>query len=179
MKSKIFTTKAVLVIGFLALLFVQTAFLSDQAMAGMFGFFKRYDVHLSPAVHGQVKLDGEPMANLEVYRELFYEKKYMDKTTTDAEGRFHFPEKNIKSRNPGKLFGETHVTQVLTVDHGQDTHLLWRTSTTRIEPSKVITDKLASLNCDLENSEELHHFQMHENPDFTHDVSSICRWDNL
>jgi len=68
----------------------------------MFGFLKRYDVHLSPEVHGQVKLDGKPMANLEVYRELTYRDDFIDKTVTDFEGRFYFPEKNIRSRIPGR-----------------------------------------------------------------------------
>ena len=153
-------------------------FTSNQVMADMFGFFKRYDVHLSPEVHGRITLDGKPVPGLKVYRELFYEKRYVDQTTTDSDGYFSFPEKEIKSSAPGKLFGETHVTQVITADHQEETYLLWRTSTSRIKPSEEITKKLKSLHCDLNTPEKLQHFPMAEHPSFTHNVSSICRWPN-
>lgn len=168
--------KRALAIVAVALALTPIALTSSQVMADMFGLFKRYDVHLSPEVQGRITLDGKPMSGLKVYRELFYEKRHVDTATTGSDGSFSFPEKEIKSSAPGKLFGETHVTQVITVDHQDETYLLWRTSTSRIKPSAEITKKLESLNCDLKTPEELHHFPMAEHPSFTHDVSSICRW---
>lgn len=168
--------KPALAIAFTALALILIPLTPSQVMADMFGFLKRYDVHLSPEVHGRITLDGEPMAGLTVYREMFYEKRRVDTTNTDSDGFFNFPQKDIKSSAPGKLFGETHVTQVITVDYKEETYLLWRTSTSRIKPSAEITKKLGSLECDLTMPEKLQHFPMAEHPSFTHDVSSICRW---
>lgn len=142
----------------------------------MFDLLKRYDVELSPEVRGRVSIEGVPLPNLEVYRELFYEERYLEKAYTDSEGRFTFPKKSIKSRSPGKLFGETHITQVITVDHNDAPYLLWRTSTTRLETPKVLRSKLEKLDCDLTWPEKLQHFEVRENPSFTHNIRSICRW---
>jgi hypothetical protein len=36
----------------------------QQAKTDMFSWFKKYDVHLSPAVYGQITLDGEPLHSI-------------------------------------------------------------------------------------------------------------------
>lgn len=142
----------------------------------MFSFFKRYDVHLSPEVHGRITLNDEPMANLEIFRELHYGKEYLDNTLTDAEGEFYFPEKIIKSSIPGKPFDETRTIQVITVDYENRVYLLWHTATGSTEPRKVLVERLRRLDCDLGNTEIMQHFQMHENPSFEHHIGGICRW---
>ncbi len=38
----------------------------------MFGFFKKYDAHLSPEVSGKILLNGQPLAGVKVERELCY-----------------------------------------------------------------------------------------------------------
>ncbi|MEQ6886293.1 DUF6795 domain-containing protein [Salicola sp. Rm-C-2C1-2] len=149
---------------------------SSEVMADMFGWFKRYDVHLSPEVKGRILEDGEPIADVDVYRELIYAEHYMEKTVTDSEGRFSFPEKTIRSREPGKLLGVEHITQSITADHGQKTYLLWRTTSTSTTPERVIVEKLNHMECDLSNAETLHHFTIAEHPNFTHNVRGICRW---
>ena len=149
---------------------------SSEVMADMFGWFKRYDVYLSPEVKGRILKDGEPVADVEVYRELMYAKHYIEKTVTDSEGRFSFPEKTIHSREPGKLLGTEHITQSITADYGQKTYLLWRTTSTSRTPEKVIVEKLSHMECDLTNPEEMHHFTIAEHPDFTHNIRGICRW---
>ncbi|WP_218668185.1 DUF4198 domain-containing protein [Vreelandella utahensis] len=149
---------------------------SSEVMADMFGWFKRYDVHLSPEVKGRILKDGEPVADIEVYRELMYAKHYTEKTVTDSDGHFSFPEKNIRSREPGKLLGVEHITQSITADYGPKTYLLWRTTTTSRTPEKVIEEKLSHMECDLANPEKMHHFTIAEHPDFTHNIRGICRW---
>lgn len=170
--------KAGLSAGLVTLLLVQASLLSTQAVAGMFGFLKRYDVHLSPEVHGSVTLDGKPMANLEVYRELHYGKNYIDKTVTGSDGRFSLPEKNIRSRIPGRLIDETRLRQVVSVYYDNKPYLLWYAVTDRIKEEKVVMEKLSTLDCDLKTPETSQHFVRHENPSFTHDISSICRWES-
>lgn len=56
-------------------------------------------------------LNGQPLEEVLVSRELHYDKEYVDKTTTDAEGNFRFTEKNIRSRIPGGLW-EMRTRQV-------------------------------------------------------------------
>lgn len=144
----------------------------------MFGFFRRYEVHLSPEVKGHIVAGGKPLEGAEVYRELFYEEYYVDKAVTDPEGRFSFPQKIIRSRGPGKLFGETHITQVITVDYQGATYLLWRTSTTNLITPQVLAEKLHSLYCKLETPEELQHFPARERPSVTHNIRTVCRWNS-
>ena len=43
---------------------------STQAATTMFGLFKKYDVHLSPEVHGVITNNGEPVVGLKVFRGL-------------------------------------------------------------------------------------------------------------
>ncbi|WP_148275662.1 DUF6795 domain-containing protein [Rheinheimera nanhaiensis] len=148
---------------------------SQQVMADMFSWFKKYDVHLSPAVRGTVLLDGKPLANAVVSRELHYDKEYVDRTSTDSDGNFSFPEKNIRSRKPGGL-AEMRTRQVIVVQHQQKNYLLWYLTTSSIAPQQAIVQRLSSLNCDLTNDEQEHVFSNIEKPDFPHSTFSICRW---
>ena len=148
---------------------------SQQVMADMFSWFKKYDVHLSPAVQGRVLLDGKPLANAVVSRELQFDKEYVDKTSTDSDGYFSFPEKNIRSRKPGSL-EEMRTRQVVVVHYQQENYLLWYLTTSSIAPQQAVVQRLASLNCDLTNDEQEHVFPNIEKPDFPHSTFSICRW---
>lgn len=143
----------------------------------MFDFLKRYDVHLSPEVRGKITFEGTPMADLEVYRTLYYGKEYIDKTLTDSEGAFHFPAKDIKSGLPGKLLDETRVRQVVGVHYEGDNYLLWYTVLGGITPRGNLAEKLGSLACELTTPEKEHVFENYEKPSFPHGVFSICRWD--
>ena len=142
----------------------------------MFGFFKRYDVHLSPEVRGQITLDGQPLANIEIERILDYDKEYFDTTLSDENGKFYFPEKSIKSTRPGQMLDETRTRQVIGLTHHEKRYLLWYTTTSSLAPEKVIVDKLTNLSCDLSNPEERYEIPIHEDPSFYHVIISICRW---
>ncbi|TDT44365.1 hypothetical protein DES49_0467 [Halospina denitrificans] len=168
--------KPALAMVFTALALTLIPLTSSQVMADMFGFFKRYDVHLSPEVHGRITLNGTPLEEVQVSRELTYGKEYLDRTTTDVNGRFYFAEKNIRSGIPGKLFNETRNRQVIVADYEGEKYLLWHTVTDSIEPHETLTQLLKSMDCELSNPEKLQHFERHENPSFTHNIHSICRW---
>ncbi|MCG6202832.1 DUF4198 domain-containing protein [Psychromonas antarctica] len=151
---------------------------STQAVADMFSFFKKYDVHLCPEVHGQITLEGKPIPNLEVIRGLTYgdDDELVDKAMTDEQGRFLFPEKNIRSRKPGSMFDESRRRQTIGVVHRGQQYVLWYTQSIGIEANKNLTDKLNYLNCDLNNSEEKIKIKNHEYPQGNHLIHSICRW---
>jgi hypothetical protein len=150
---------------------------SQQVMADMFSWLKKYDVHLSPAVQGIVTLDGKPVAGAEVLRELTYDKDYIDKTVTAADGSFRFLEKQIRSRKPGSL-QEMRTRQVISLRYQNKQHLLWYLTTSSITPQRAIVQKLASLQCDLTNEELEQVFTNVEKPDFPHSTFSICRWND-
>lgn len=143
----------------------------------MFGFFqKKHSILLSPEVHGKVMLDARPLVNITVYRELFYEKRFLEETRTDSNGSFYFPERITRSNAPGKLFGETHVTQLIAAEVDSQMYILWSTSTTNIHGPATIREKLSQLICDINNPEVLTHLENQETPQFTHNVTTICRW---
>lgn len=150
---------------------------SQQVMADMFSWLKKYDVYLSPAVHGMVTLNGKPVAGAEVLRELTYDKDYIDNTVTAADGSFRFPEKHIRSRKPGSL-QEMRTRQVISLRHHDKQYLLWYLTTSSITPQQAIVQKLASLQCDLTNEELEQVFTNFEKPDFPHSTFSICRWND-
>jgi len=163
------------------LLFIITScsfFLTTQVAADMFGIFKKYDVHLSPEIHGQILLNGKPVSNQEVLRGLTYgdDKEIIDKTMTDDEGNFFLPEKVIRSRKPGSMFDESRTRQVIVTHHDNKDLMLWYTQSIGIAPNKALSEKLNKLNCDLTNSEEETEFSSYEYPRTGYLLHSICRW---
>lgn len=148
----------------------------SEVSAGMFGFGKKYHVQLFPEVQGRVTMNGKALEGVTVFREATYDHMESQETRTGPDGRFSFPEWNIQSRTPGKPFVEDRMRQVVAVEHETGDYLLWHYVTGRVEGEKVVAEKLSSLNCDLSDEEIIHHFPSVEDPSFTHDVSSICRW---
>lgn len=159
-----------------ALSFLLFIVFSQQVMATMFSWFKKYDVHLCPAVHGTVTLNGKPLAGIRVFRELDYDKSHTDDAVTDENGYFYFAAKNIKSRLPGNKFDQSRSRQVISLDYQGKLFLLWYLNTSSIKPQQAVVQRLASLNCDLSNEELEHVFPNFEKPDFPHSSFSICRW---
>ena len=142
----------------------------------MFSWLKKYDVYLSPAVIGKITLDGKPLHSIKVFRELDYDKSYTDEAVTNARGEFHFPEKNIKSRQPGNKLDQSTIRQVISLDYQGQTYVLWYLNTSSIKPQHAIVQRLATLNCDLSNEELEHVFPNIEKPDFPLSTFSMCRW---
>ncbi|KKO45368.1 hypothetical protein WG68_11430 [Arsukibacterium ikkense] len=143
----------------------------------MFSWLKKYDVHLSPAIHGMVTQDGKPVAGAEVWRELTYDTDFIDKALTGADGSFAFPPKQIRSRKPGGL-AEMRTRQVVSVRYNDKQYLLWYLTTSSIQPQQAIVQKLSALHCDLNNEELEQVFPNIEKPDFPHSTFSICRWND-
>lgn len=162
---------------FLVLLTIGLVLASSEVCAGMFGFGKKYDVELFPVVEGRVVRDGVPLEGVTIVREATYDSAEIQKTTTNSDGYFAFPDWVIRSATPGKPLAEVRLRQVIVARYEGSTFLLWYYVTGRISGEKVIAEKLHSLNCDLGDDEIDYHFPKAENADFTHNISSICRWD--
>ena len=150
---------------------------SQQVMADMFSWFKKYDVHLSPAVQGKVLLDGKPVSGIKVFRELDYDKSYNDEAVTDEHGQFSFAEKNIRSRQPGNKLDQSTIRQVISLDYQSKTYVLWYTSTPSIAPHATFQRLLGALHCELTTAEKKYSLANIEYPDFPHGVVSICQLD--
>ncbi len=152
------------------------------AYADMFGLFaKKYDVHLSPAVSGRLTKDGQPLAGVKVVRDLHYDKPLIDKTTTDADGKFSFPAKSIRSSLPGGLFtGDIPVIQTITTAFSGKNFLLWTTVQHGFKENPELAVRLQQLNCDL-NTEEVVYYVPNPDPVWSkagmnHGIGTICRW---
>lgn len=150
----------------------------SEVSAGMFGFGKKTEVHLSPEVVGSVTIDGVPVENVRVYRTLDYDKEYFEETTTNENGAFSFPKRTIHSSRPGKLMDETRVRQVIGVLHQGEKYLLWYHTPGGITERTAVTQRLGSLHCDLTTPEKELLFRNLEKPEFPHAAFSICRWND-
>lgn len=148
----------------------------NEGNAGMFGFLKKFDVLLFPEVRGRVEQAGAPVQGLKIIRAATYDTAETQETHTDKNGVFSFPPWTTKSRTPGKPLVEDRLRQVVVAQQGGEKYVLWHYVTARVTGEAVITEKLAHLNCSLEDEEIVHHFTKVENPSFTHNISSICRW---
>ncbi|WP_417547655.1 DUF6795 domain-containing protein [Marinobacter segnicrescens] len=161
---------------FLVLSVVGLFLVNSEVSAGMFGFGKKYDVELFPAVEGRIVRDGVPMEGVIVVREATYDDATLQETETGPDGRFYFPPWITQSRTPGRPFTEARLRQVVAAEYEKKKYLLWYHVTDSIDTEKVVAEKLRTLVCDLSNEEISHHFPVAENPSFTHNVASICRW---
>ena len=163
---------------FLMLSVVGLFLVSSEVSAGMFGFGKKTEVHLSPEVNGIVTLNGTPIKGAQVVRTLDYDQEYREERVTGADGRFDFPEKNIVSARPNKMLDETRVRQIITVNYEGTKYLLWYATPGTIKWRTGIANKLAAMRCELTNSEIEHGFENVEKPQFPHSTFSICRWND-
>lgn len=142
----------------------------------MFEFLKKHDVFLCPRVEGRITVDGIPVHDVKIMREVIYDDELIDRTETSELGAFHFDELRIKSRTPSKAFDESRTRQVIVADYKGKRYLLWLHITDSIQEEPVISEKLKRLNCDLKNPETYHHFPMPGKPGLTYNIKSICRW---
>lgn len=149
---------------------------SSQVNAAMFNWLKKYDVHLSPAVQGKITFEGQPVANLKVYRELTYNKEFLDHTVTDSAGLFSFAAKTIRSRRPGSAF-DTAKRQVLYVDYNDQRYLLWYYSTLNASAAATLSDKMQQLRCELTQPEKTYELPNQEFPEHPHGVTGVCSLD--
>lgn len=163
---------------FLMLSVVGLFLLSSEASAGMFGFGKKTEVHLSPEVKGVVTLNGTPAEGAQVVRTLDYDQEYREEQITDKNGHFTFPEKNIRSNRPNRMLDETRVRQIVTVTYEGTKYLLWYATPGTIYRRTAIAKKLSFMRCELTNPEMEHGFENVEKPQFPHSTFSICRWND-
>ena len=138
---------------------------------------KKYDVHLCPEVHGRVTFKGQPLSGITIIRDINYGESYIDKTQTDANGEFHFPEWNIQSHLPGNLFTqETRVIQHVYFKMNKKFIYLWGAPQRGTKPNQALSQRLALLKCEVTDKRADFYFPSAEHPEFYHTAVSVCRW---
>ncbi len=152
---------------------------STMVTAAMFGLFKTYDVHLCPEVKGQILLEGKPLAGVEITRSLIFwdEDPRTDTATTDSNGKFSFPEVNIRSKKPGDMFVQERTEQDIIAEYRGVKHTLWVSTLHGYEKRNEYAKKLGSLICDLSAKRAKFEFQNDENEELPFWATSLCRWD--
>lgn len=144
----------------------------------MFNFLKKEVVYLSPAVHGQITNNGEPVADATVTRTLSYnqiKKPIEDRTTTAADGSFSFPEKVIEAKQGSSMATKVR-RQEIDVSYQGTHYLLWFMNIHTIRPVGVVAEKLSQLNGDLTNEEQQYDFHDDEFSAMPFSAISICKW---
>ena len=164
---------------FLLLLTLFTVIFPTEGMADMFGFFKKYDVHLCPEVKGQILNQGKPLAGEKVIRYLSYvdQKARYDHVITDDQGRFILPEVNIRSKMPGNFMVEHNTLQIIYIEQDKEKYTLWNSNLPGYKPVAAYGRKLSTLNCDLSSPDVSFEFANDKHPQRPHYAGSICRWD--
>ncbi|MBN8106332.1 DUF6795 domain-containing protein [Vibrio vulnificus] len=149
----------------------------------MFWPFKKYDVEMSPEVHGVITLEGVPQEGMTVVRELFYEgykkgKTVVDDTQTNEKGEFSFPSMTIRSKLPGDIFGQNfHVNQFLFVQWKNNKLKVWG-ATLPVQGGNEVSDMLSSISCELTNVPRIHEVETSSDERLPISVHSICGWNS-
>ena len=171
--------KLILMACLFLLISIFTLIIPNEGMADMFGFFKKYDVHLCPQVKGQILNQGKPVIGEKVIRYLSYvdRKERYDDVITDSEGRFTLPEVNIRSKMPGNFMVEHNTLQIIYIEQDTEKYVLWNSNLPGFKPIAAYSRKLSSLNCDLTSADVSFEFARDKHPERPHYAGSICRWD--
>ncbi|HAS6321082.1 hypothetical protein QX226_02105 [Vibrio vulnificus] len=149
----------------------------------MFWPFKKYDVEMSPEVHGVITLEGVPQEGMTVVRELFYEgykkgKTVVDDTQTNEKGEFSFPSMTIRSRLPGNIFGGSlKVYQQISVKCQSEKKEIWG-AWAPIEGAKSLRWMLTHLHCELSHLKRIHEVDISPVEERRVPVHSIGDWNS-
>ena len=141
----------------------------------MLGMLKKYTVELCPEVHGRLTNNGAPIENQLIERSLTYaDEEYIDNCYTDADGKFSFTAKSIKSRLPGNILHQPVVRQILSTYNADKELFIWATNLHEIVCPDIYKSHLLKLAADLQNEEEVFELENIELPEFPLLVRSIC-----
>ncbi|CAH1561663.1 DUF6795 domain-containing protein [Vibrio rotiferianus] len=151
--------------------------------SAMFWPFKKYDVEMSPDVHGVIKLDGVPQAGLTVHRELYYEgykkgKTLSDEVQTNELGEFSFERLIVRSSAPGDIFGGSlRVHQKISLTYNGEQKKLWGVWSPT-DGRKPLGTMLSNIDCELTNIERIHEVEIAPEKGAPISVYSVCDWNH-
>jgi hypothetical protein len=140
----------------------------EVSAMGLFDFLK---VCLFSEVNGVVTLEGRPVAGAELVRTAkIGEKTHVDRTTTDENGRFSFPEMYAHSLNKIAPV-EPFIAQKITILADSREFLAWSGNKRNYDLDGEIYRPL-KFNCEITNKDELLEFDKSISISIYH---GICR----
>lgn len=154
--------------------------LATNVEAGVFDWLKRTEIKWSPEIHGVVTQQGTPVANREIMRRSYYEgEERYDSTTTDDNGRFHFPQKNKKVRRV--LFDVSVSMELYVTDYPSkdEQDLIFRIANLNHLNYKSLDLILSDMQCELAAATKTEQLKYLENPelaDIAPTFTSKCRF---
>ena len=167
--------------------------LTTNVEAGVFDWFKRTEIKWSPEIQGVVTEHGKPVANREIMRRSYYEgEERYDSTTTDDNGRFHFPQKTKKVRRV--LFDVSVSMELYVTDspNKDEQDLVFRIANLNHLNYKSLDLILSDMQCELTADSKTEQLKYLENPElldiapaftskcqFTHSSTAVFSDDEL
>lgn len=144
----------------LTLFLVLFSSVSQGTMLNIFDLFKKNEYVLSPEISGHLTLDGEILADRDVYLEGgFLDYRYNDKTKTDSSGYFHFDPmihaqwlKKFPLNQAYSYFGIYLVND-------EERIYLWHSILGYDEPFDFIVDNLKNTKCEINSIEYQYYFK--------------------
>lgn len=112
-------------------------------------------LYLFSEVQGTVLLDGQPVQGVDVEQEYFWHWGDVTRTrtvTTDAQGRFHFPEVTGRSWTAGLLPHEPVINQRITLRYQGQQHKGWLHSKHNYDRFGEPPGRVLTLVCDLSHA---------------------------
>lgn len=154
--------------------------LATNVEAGVFDWLKRTEIKWSPEINGVVTEQGKPVVNREIKRRSYYEgEERYDSTSTDENGRFHFPQKTKKVRRV--LFDVSVSMELYVTDYPSkdEQDLVFRIANLNHLNYKSLDLILSDMQCELAAAAKTEQLKYLENPelaDIAPAFSSKCRF---
>jgi hypothetical protein len=134
--------------------------------------FRPFQICLFSEVNAVLTLQGKPVAGAEIVRTAnqLDSKVYTDKTTTNAQGRFHFAARYIFSLS-NFIPAEPMISQRVTIHYQGREYLGWRYSKHNYgHNGELDHDKPIKLTCELTEEPTLKYQERRGN------IEGICKW---
>lgn len=133
--------------------------LTTNVEAGVFDWLKRTEIKWSPEIRGVVTEHGKPVAGIPIKRELYYDgKEHFDNATTDTNGHFYFPQKNLKVRRV--LFDVSIALELFALDYPNpgEENIIFQLRTLNDLNYKSLDLVAADMRCELQG--DLKHYEL-------------------
>jgi hypothetical protein len=134
--------------------------------------FRPFQICLFSEVNAVLTLQGKPVAGAEIVRTAnqLNSKVYTDKTTTDAQGRFHFAARYIFSLS-NFIPAEPVIVQRMTIHYQGEKYLGWEGVRSNYGKNNELDgDKPIKLTCELTEEPTLKYQERRGN------IEGICKW---
>ncbi|MCG3723785.1 DUF6795 domain-containing protein [Vibrio cincinnatiensis] len=144
----------------LTLFLVLFSSVSQGTMLNIFDLFKKNEYVLSPEISGHLTLDGQALANRDVYLEGgFLKHRYNHKTQTDLQGYFHFEPMIHAQWLKKSPLNQAYSYFGIYLVNNEERIYLWHSILDYDEPLDLIVDNLKNTKCEINSIEYQYYFK--------------------